>query len=344
MLDDISYIKRFDTDDMLGVLGRQQSQLAHNFETELDFNPKQVTAIVVAGMGGSALAADLVSNWLSARLSIPFVIVRDYDLPNFVDENTLVICSSYSGNTEESLSAYEQAGERNSQRIVITQGGTLVDRAKEDDVASYLLPGGYQPRMAVWYGVKAFADLLEQAGWCDGLVDELESSIEWLEQSQANWKAEFMTADNQAKQVAESCMGKSVWIYSGPKLAASAYKWKININENSKHVSAWNVLPEFNHNEFLGWTEQPQHKPFTVVQLRSGLDNQRTQKRFDVTNRLLSGRMPHPIEIEAKGETHIQQMLWSCLLGDYVSAYLGVLNGVNPTRVDAIEKFKKELS
>ena len=344
MLDDNGYIERFDSDDMLDVLRNQHTQLSYKFDTTLEYSAEDIDSVVVAGMGGSALAADMVLTWLIDRMGVPFVIVRDYELPAFVSDKTLVVCSSYSGNTEETLSTYKQASEKGAKRVVIAQGGQLLELAKEDSVAAYELPTGYQPRLTAWYGVRAFAQILEQIDMLDGVVDELESSADLLEESAKAWGADVATGQNQAKQLAEECMGKSVWVYSGPKLAAAAYKWKININENAKHVSAWNVLPEFNHNEFLGWTEQPRQKPFTVIELQSDLDHDRTQKRFEVTNKLLSGRMPHPIEIDARGESHIEQLLWSCLLGDYVSAYLGILNGVNPTKVEAIEKFKNELS
>lgn len=343
MLDDPKYIQQFDSDDALGVLARQHEQLLHSFDVKLDIDKSKINTIVVVGMGGSALAGQLVRTWWLDRLSLPLIVVRDYDLPAFVGESTLVICSSYSGNTEETLNAYAQAGDRGAPRVAMASGGKLADLAAEDGVPLYELPSGYQPRMAMWYGTRALTELMESLGFVDDCVSSLEAASELLKEAVQEWREDVPTSENRAKRIAESCLGKAVWIYSGPKLASAAYKWKISINESSKHVASWNELPEFNHNEYLGWTEQPAVKPFTVIQLWSAAENERVQKRFEVTNRLLSGRMPAPVVVETRGENHIQHLLWACLLGDYVSVYLGVLNNVNPTKVDDIEKFKREL-
>ena len=138
-------------------------------------------------------------------------------------------------------------------------------------------------------------------------------------------------------------LGKSTVIYAGPKLAPAAYKWKISFNENAKAIAWWNVYPEFNHNEFLGWTKQPEHKPYTVIDLRSSLEHPQVQKRFEVSSRLLSGVRPEPIVVTAVGETLLDQLLSVIALGDFVSLYQGILAGINPTPVELIEKLKTEL-
>ncbi len=344
MLDKNGYIEQIDSDNARGVIATQHEQLLHSFDVSVDLDSSYINAIVVVGMGGSALAAQLVQTWWFEQLSIPLVIVRGYDLPAFVDEHTLVVCSSYSGNTEEVLNAYQQTKDHGSKCVVMASDGVLAEQATADNVPFYQIPSGYQPRIAMWYGVRAFAELMQQLGFVTDAVSQLENAAGFLQTATEEWKAEVPTAENRAKQIAEECMGKAVWVYAGPKLSSAAYKWKISINESSKQIASWNQLPEFNHNEFLGWTEQPIEKPFTVIQLQSALDNERIQKRFEISNRILSGRMPSPIVVESRGETHIQHLLWACLLGDFTSLYLGVLNNVNPTRVDAIEKLKEELS
>jgi glucose/mannose-6-phosphate isomerase len=132
-------------------------------------------------------------------------------------------------------------------------------------------------------------------------------------------------------------------VYSGPRMYPAANKWKICMNENAKNVAWCNFLPEFNHNEFIGWSSHPVDKPYAVVELRSNLEHPRTQKRFEVTNRLLSGKRPAAEVVEVQGETLIQQLLWAASYGDYVSLYVALLNGVNPTPVDLVETFKKAL-
>lgn len=343
MLDDANYIKQFDNQDALGVIAQHPQQLQATFSVDVDIDASAITQIVVAGMGGSALAGAFVRDWWRSELPISLEVVRDYRLPAFVDQNTLVMVSSYSGNTEETLAAYQDAGTRGAQRVVVTTGGELADRAATDGVPVYELPSGYQPRMAVWYNIAALTHLAERLGVLEAKQQQLEAAMPLLEAAAKSWTPDVATADNPAKQYAEMCLGKAVWILGSNSFQSATYHWKAAINENAKHVATYNVLPEFNHNEFLGWTEHPRHKPFTVIQLRSNLEHECTQRRFDVTNRLLSGRMPAPLEIELAGETHIQQLLWASLLGDFISVYLGILNNVNPTQVEAIERFKREL-
>jgi glucose/mannose-6-phosphate isomerase len=139
-------------------------------------------------------------------------------------------------------------------------------------------------------------------------------------------------------------IGKSVVVYGGPKLWPAAYKWKISFNENSKQVAWAGAIPEFNHNEFIGWSKQPHDKPYAVVDLRSHLEHERVQKRFEVTERLLSGLRPAPHVVQAQGATLLEQLLWTVAFGDFVSLYTGILNGLNPAPVELVEKFKKELN
>lgn len=343
MLDKDNLIQEIDSDNIRDTIADLPQQLRQEFDVPVRVEPANLTAVVIAGMGGSVLAGEMLRTWLADQLPVPIILVRGYELPAFVDRNTLVICSSYSGNTEETLGLYNRAGERQAPRVVIASGGQLHERGVSDELPVYQLPTGYQPRMVAWYGLRALAELMEGLGFAAGAVAELEEAARFLAQLSNEWGLEVLTGENRAKQIAEECAGKAVWIYSGPALNSAARKWKIDINENAKHVASWNELPEFNHNEFLGWTEHPRQKPFTVIQLQSALDGERVQKRFEVTNRLLSGRMPAPVVVESRGDSHIQHLLWACLLGDYVSLYLAVLNNVNPGRVEAIEQLKREL-
>lgn len=340
MLDDANYIAQFDRSNGLGMIAGQADQLRHQFEIDVPEVPG-VSNIILAGMGGSALAAEFVKSWLGDKLELPFEIIRGYDLPHYASEKSLVIVSSYSGNTEETLSVFGQAKDRGCSILVMTSGGRL-----EREGAAYgfaKIPGGLQPRLGVLYGVKALATLFEITGLARGLTDELETNAEWLLHEINSFIATVPEADNIAKQVAKRLVGHPVVVYGGPALAFPAMKWKIDINENSKNVAFWNQFPEFNHNEFIGWAH-PKQNGLAVVELRSSLDNDRVQKRFEVTDKLLSGVMPPPIIVEAHGQTKLQQMLWTMLLGDFVSAYLAFLNQTDPIPVDLIEKLKKELN
>ena len=343
MLDDLKLIHERDSQDALGVAQKEPEQLVYSFSDDYtDWPTKQFKNIVFSGMGGSALAGSIALSW--PGFSVPFEQVRDYHIPSYVSEETLFIASSYSGNTEETLSAYIEAKSKNAYIVVISNGGKLVEMARQDNIPVLLLPVASQPRYAVFYGLKATLTITDSLGITTSKADELSNCHQFLVDASASWLSTVPTTQNLAKQIAQECVGKSIVIYSGPKLFSSAYKWKISFNENAKQIAWCNQLPEFNHNEFLGWTKQPTNKPYTVIDIRSNLENPRTQKRFIVTAKLLSGLRPDSVVVEPVGQTLIEQLLWSISLGDFVSIYTALLNGLNPTPVDMIEKFKHELA
>jgi glucose/mannose-6-phosphate isomerase len=343
MLDDLKLIHERDSQDALGVAQKEPEQLSYNFnDSSISWPTKQFKNIVFAGMGGSALAGSIAASWPS--FSIPFEQARDYHIPNYVSEETLFIASSYSGNTEETLSAFADARAKNAYIVVISNGGKLVEMARQEHITVLVLPVVSQPRYAVFYGLKAFLTVTDGLGITVGKAEELSNCQQFITDASKDWLSTVPTSKNLAKQIAQECVGKSVVIYAGPKLFPAAYKWKIGFNENAKQIAWCNELPEFNHNEFLGWTKQPTNKPYTVIDIRSNLENPRTQKRFLVTAKLLSGLRPDPIVVTAVGEELIEQLIWSISLGDFVSIYTALLNGLNPTPVDMIEKFKQELA
>ncbi len=342
MLDNLKYIHDRDAQDALGIAEKQWQQL------QTPYDIPEITAdihnIVFAGMGGSALAALLSMSW--PGYDRPFEICRNYDIPSYVDGNTLFIASSYSGNTEETLEALSKAEEKGAVIAVIANGGMLVERAKEKNYPLAVLPDTGQPRFSVLAGIKAIVSLLEKTGLisAEDAAKQINEASDFLKQSVTAWLPTVPTAQNPAKQIALEVIGKSAVIYSGPKLYPAAYKWKIGFNENAKHVAWVNQYPEFNHNEFLGWSSHPPDKPYTVIDLRSSLEHERVQKRFDVSQRLLSGQRPAPIVVNIEGRTLLDQLLWAAAFGDFVTLYTALLNGLNPTPVDLIENFKKELN
>ncbi|HSW85222.1 MAG TPA: bifunctional phosphoglucose/phosphomannose isomerase [Candidatus Saccharimonadales bacterium] len=342
MLDDLKMIHERDAQDALGVAEKQWQQLTHDFEVELP-RLEGLLNVVLAGMGGSALPGVFLRSWPGTL--VPFEIVRDYSLPDYVGEKTLVISSSYSGNTEETLSALDDAEAKGAVIIVIAAGGKLAERAKAKNYPFFNIPSGIQPRMCSFYFLAAFLQILEPLGLTvSGKLAELRKSGEWLKDQIANWRPDEPTKQNSAKILALELIGKSVVVYSGPKLFPAANKWKICFNENAKNVAWTNQYPEFNHNEFIGWTSHPVQKPYAVIEIRSDLENKRVQKRFDASERLLSGKRPSPNVVKPEGETLIKQLLWSSNFGDFVSLYVALLNGLNPTPVDLVEKLKQQLA
>lgn len=344
VLDNINVLKQKDPEGALEVAAHQYEQSI--FDAVVwngEHDDREITGVVVTGMGGSALAALVVKVWLQDALSIPFEVIRGYDLPNWVNRNTLVIASSYSGNTEETVSALEQAEGKGSQLGIVASGGKLIDIANEYSIAHVALPTGFQPRMAVLDDLRGLVAILENFGVVRGKSEEIAQLMGWLGRESANWTSDVPTSENLAKQLAEEAVGKTPVFYGGALTAPVAYKWKISWNENAKNVAFWNEYPEFNHNEFLGWTSHPVEKPFAVFDLVSQFEHPQILKRFEVSDRLLSGKRPKATTIHLQGDSLIAQMLWGSILADFASIYVAFLNNVDPTPVDLIEKFKKEL-
>jgi glucose/mannose-6-phosphate isomerase len=343
MLDDLKYIHEKDREDAIGVAQRQCSQLTKGFDVS-HLQPRNILNVVYAGVGGSALPALLAKSW--PTLAVPLEIVRDYEIPFYVGEQTLFIAASYSGNTEETISALSQAEAKGAQIVVIDSGGKLEQLAVEKDHPYLKIPKAEQPRYAVFSMFRATVDILSAVGLVrvDDVPGQFESVAAHVTEASKAWRPEVPTKDNPAKQLAQELMGRSVVIYASANLFAAAYKWKISCNENAKQVAWCNQLPEFNHNEFIGWSEQPRDKPYAVVDLRSNLDHPRIQKRFELSERLLSGMRPAPNIVDVQGNNHLEQLIWAVTFGDFVTLYLALLNGLDPAPVDLVEKLKAEMS
>ena len=345
MLDDQNVLDQRDPHGALAVAAEQYTQTCYDARIEQgEHDARTITRVIVAGMGGSALAALLVKTWLKDSLTVPFEVVRTYDLPAYVDASTLVIASSYSGNTEETVSCLHQAKEAGAQVAVLASGGELIEQAHASDMTYVQLPAGLQPRMAVIYNLRALTALLGHFEVIDfGPYHAIAETVDWLRNETAAWHREVTVDKNYAKQLALLAAGKTPVIYGGALTAPVAYKWKISWNENAKNVAFWNEYPEFNHNEFMGWVSHPVEKPFAVFDLVSSLEHSQIQKRFEVSDRLLSGKRPKATVVTLAGDTLIHQLLWGSILADYISIYVAVINGINPTPVELIEKLKKQL-
>lgn len=341
MLDDLKKITQVDKSDALGVAEKQLEQLEWEFDVTIE-PANEIKNIVLGGMGGSASYAEIYRVWPGS--SLPFEIVRDYNLPKYVDSNTLYIASSFSGNTEEAIEALSQAEERGCSIAVIAAGGKLGEIASNKGYPFAKLDHNIpQPRMSAFNSLKALLTVLEAAGVEQGKVAELMEAGSSIGKVTQNWRAEVPTSQNEAKQIALELMGRSVVAYSGRKMFPVANKLKINANENAKNVAWVNTFSEQNHNEFIGWSSHPIDKPYAIVNIMSSFEHPRIEKRFEVQDRLLSGRRPQPVRVDMVGDTLLTQLLYGLLLMDMATLYLAVLNNVDPTPVDLVEKMKVEL-
>ena len=345
ILDNINVIKQRDPDNALRIVSETPEQLLWDAVVENDpavdhqFRPSK---IILAGMGGSALAGLIVKNWLN--LSIPFDVIRDYDLPQYIDEGTLVIAASYSGNTEETLSSFDQAINKKARVVVIASGGKLIDSANKLDIPFVKLPVGLQPRMATFYGLRAITKILSLFNVAPESYSQIADCYHVAKSYAQNFLANIGIDENLAKQIAIKCVGKTPVIYSSTLMSPVSYKWKISFNENAKNTSFYNQLPEFNHNEFMGWVSHPIKKPFIPINLLSSFDHSLIKKRFEISDQLLSGKRPASFQVNLHGDTVLCQMICGSILADFVTIYLAILNNVNPIPVPLIEQLKIRLS
>lgn len=348
-LDNKNMIANLDNHDALWVMAKSINQLDFLAEiiNEESILSVPINNVVVSGMGGSCLGGLIAKQWLDYgyQFPIPFEVVNDYYLPNYVNESSLVICVSVSGNTEETLSAYEDAMNRGAQIAVISSGGKLISIAERAGQPFIKLDKISQPRYGIIMHLRALCQILYQYGIIDERpFQELEHTKPVLNDFISDLTPDIPINLNPAKQLAEFVAGKTVLGYSSRLFSPLVYKWKTSFNENAKNTFWCNHFPEFNHNEFVGWTSHPVEKPFAILNLRSNLDNPRIGERFDLTEKLLSGYRPAAMDLILSGNNYIEQTLCGAVLGDFSSIYLGLLNGVDPTPVELVEKFKKQLS
>ncbi|HEY6736627.1 MAG TPA: SIS domain-containing protein [Candidatus Saccharimonadia bacterium] len=340
-LDKAGSRRRYDKDNVLELIGRQLNQLCAEIAAPKGLEPARIKRVLVAGMGGSALASEFARSAWAGRLSWPVEIVKEYALPAYVDAETLVMCSSFSGSSEETLEALAAARQAGAQVVAVTAGGKLLETARAKELPHVQLPGGIQGRYGVLSGVLAWAVLAETLGAAEGLVAELRAAAEAVAADAAGWAQDVPAEQNRAKQMAESLLGHDVVVYAGPTLGAIAQKWKVDFNENAKNVAWWNVLPEMNHNELSGWGHPEEHA-CQVVELQSELDHSQVRKRFEIMNQLMSARWT-PLAVQVPGDGQVAQMVWAFMLGSYVSAYLALLNQVEISTLPLVDKLKAQL-
>lgn len=303
--------------------------------------------IVIVGMGGSAIGGDLIRSYLLSELQIPFHVCRHYELPEFVDDESLVIASSYSGNTEETLAAVNDALTRKSMLAAVSTGGMLHDLAKLNEIPIAILPSGLQPRAAIAYSFVPVLMFLEKIGLLKDMTKVLTELVTKLEFFRENYIEDMPIKENLAKQLARRLQGRIPIIYSGPTLTdAVAVRWKGQICENSKILAFANQFAEFNHNELVGWSEPiiPHLDSLAVLILRDVDDHPQIRQRMNFVKEMLEEMEAEVIEIHSKGDHKLHRMFNLIQLGDFVSYYLAVLYEVDPTPVDIITALKNRLS
>lgn len=299
--------------------------------------------LVVAGMGGSGVGGRLARAALWPQLSRPFELCTGYELPPWVGDDAVVLCSSYSGDTEETLAAFADAGARGATRIVCTTGGELATRARRERVSVVPLPGGYQPRAAVGYSTVVALEVAALAGVAPSARAEVEGAAALADELVAEWGPDG-PEDGEAKALAQRLHGTTPVVMGIELTGAVAYRWKTQLNENAKLLAFASELPELDHNEVVGWAAGAEVGRFAAVLLEDPGAGERNRARVGLTAELV-GPGAEPVEVVSpRGSGRLERLVSLVLLGDLVSLYLAVLRGVDPAEIGVLSRLKAELA
>lgn len=292
--------------------------------------------IVVTGLGGSGIGGTILSELIQNECPVPVIINKDYFLPEFVSSSSLVIISSYSGNTEETISAMQQAIAKNAQIVCITSGGKVLELAREHGFDAIVIPGGNPPRSCIGYSLVQLLKIVQFNGFVKtDLLVQVKTSIELL-----NKESDSIQSD--ANRIANYLLHKIPVLYSLGSCEGTVVRFRQQINENSKMLCWHHTLPEMNHNELVGWTERNEN--LAVVTFRTSFDYERTIKRYEICKPIFEKYSASVTDIFAKGKTRLEQYIYLIHIGDWISCYLADLKNIDPVEVNVINHLKNELA
>ena len=336
-------IKKYDTSDMRGAIldFYKQFEIGIKIAKQIKFKKRKFDKIIICGMGGSAWPGDIIQTYLELKkeIKIPIIISRLYFLPYQITKNSLILISSYSGNTEEVLSSYKDALKKNLSMIGFSRGGKLEQMCRRDNIPFIKYPDDgptFQPRLAVGYMFSSILTVLANLG----IIKKQSKDILAIGNS---LKKIIPSLENQGQSLAQKLFNKIPIIYSSDELKIIAQIWTIKFTENSKILAFWNYFPELNHNEMNGYVNTEKTKFFTLI-LKSNTDYFRVIKRAEITAQMIK-KMRGDVEIlDMLGKNILEKMFYAIILGDWTSYYLALLNNQDPTPVAMVEEFKKELN
>jgi len=350
--DDMASLLRLDPQDMLGHVARLPQQCRGAWERVREFalpsSHRDISGVLVAAMGGSAIGGDLAAAAVAQECRVPVLVHRDYGLPAYAGANTLVIACSYSGETEETLSAFDAAHRQGCPLVAVTTGGTLARLAGEWDVP--VLPVHYrsQPRAALGYLLVTMLGILRAAGVVGDIAPSLDEALALLEAQAASLAPETPHAQNPAKQIAAGLVGSVPLIVGAGPLAPVARRWKGQVNENCKGWAYFEVLPELDHNALAGVRNPAEAARWIrALFLRAGTSHgapSRTDRRIELTRQLFERCGIACREVPVPGESPLAQILSAVQLGDYVSCYLAFRYGADPTELHDVVWFKQQMA
>jgi glucose/mannose-6-phosphate isomerase len=348
-LDDLLIYRQIGASGMLDHLHQFPEQCRLAWEKVLKFDLPRgyspVDKVVILGMGGSAIGGDMVRRLALAESKMPVWVHRDYGLPPFVDRNTLVIASSYSGNTEETLSAFTASLKTPAKKLALTTGGKLRELAEKEGVPVFIIDYQAPPRAAFPHSFAPLVGIFQKLGLLGDKSADLKQALQILNKLAGDLVEATPLVANPAKQLATRLRGNLAVIYGGEVLSEVARRWKTQLNENSKAWAFFELFPELNHNAVAGYDFPPEVKDRVfVVLLHSALFSPRSQLHYEATAKLLvKSGIGHKV-VEAVGETALAQVMSLVLFGDYVSFYLAMLNETDPTLLVSVDFIKHYLA
>jgi glucose/mannose-6-phosphate isomerase len=349
-LDDLDRFKQLDTLNMLGEIDNLPDQLGFAYQLGMKHplpDWKDFRQVVVAGMGGSAIGADLLASYCASISPIPVTVHRDYDLPLFArGAETLVICSSHSGNTEETLSAFDAARKAECRLVVVTTGGELAERAKENNIPVWTFDHAGQPRAAVGFSFGLLLAMFQRLGYLPDQQEAVNDAVAGMKRSQGHLKSEVISAKNPAKRYAGQLMGRWVTIVGAGLTAPIARRWKTQLNEIAKAGANFELLPEADHNALAGtMNHQETLNAHTILLfLRTDSDHPRNRLRSDLTRQVFMLEGMNTDHVDARGNTPLAHMWTLIHFGDYMAYYLAMWYEVDPTPIPVLEEFRQAMA
>ncbi|MGH2630303.1 MAG: bifunctional phosphoglucose/phosphomannose isomerase [Actinomycetota bacterium] len=343
-LNDVEALRALDAGDMLGAVASMPRHAREGYDAAMATEglplADGVTAVAFCGMGGSGIAGDVLRASYGHRLVVPVEVNRSPVVPAWVGPHSLVICSSYSGGTAETLSCFEEARTRGARIIPITSGGGLAERAAELDISAVSIPGGYLPRAALGYLAFALLGVMERIGLLPRLSDDLVDAIALMDPLVEALGPDVTPDRNEAKALASRIDDRQPVIWGADGVgSAAASRWKTQMNENGK-VPAWSAaLPELDHNEVVGWSDRRGVASF-VIALRDEEEHPDVAVRFPISLEIARDAGAVTEEVWATGRTPLSRFLSLALMGDFTSCYVGLANGVDPSPIEAIVRLK----
>jgi glucose/mannose-6-phosphate isomerase len=335
VLDPIREVDQSNQLDAVLALPDHLSDALWRFESA-GLERRELQGLIVCGMGGSAIGGVLARAAIGDVLNRPMQVFRDYEIPGWTNPNIAVLCSSYSGDTEETLASFEAAEAVGADRYVATTGGRLAEAARAAGVPVIGLPAGLQPRHAVGYGFTVACEMAALIGAAPGVRTEIDSTAAHLADARDRLAA-------RAAEIADQLGDSIPLIYGCDATVPVAYRWKCQMNENAKHHAFSHQLPELDHNEIVGWAPNGDQRRFSAIFLIDSDQHPRQRQRAELTAELVKPQAAATITIETEGETRVERLLWTVLLGDLVSLFVAARKGVDPGPIDMIDRLKSEL-